>query len=274
MDTGRTIPLTRIWISLLTRSVATPRHASPPPVSPPPAAAPPPSANGTAVVGGSRASQGEFPWMVRISDGCGGALYTEQIVLTAAHCVDRTGKDTSITATLGVVDLQDSSATKVRSTYVYRSPTHDTTGGDWALIKLAHPVRGIPTLPLATAADYNEGKFTVAGWGDTVEDGNQQRYLRKAEVPFVDDQTCRSQGGEYDGLHPDAEICAGYVDEGGVDACQGDSGGPLFRRDDADRWIQVGITSWGTGCARPHAPGVYTEVSTFAADIAAAAKKI
>nr|WP_233574041.1 serine protease [Amycolatopsis panacis] len=269
------MPLTRRWISLLTRSaVAAAACLTAASLATPAAAASPPSANGTAVVGGSRASQGEFPWMVRISDGCGGALYTERIVLTAAHCVDRTGKDTSITATLGVVDLHDSSATKVRSTYVYRSPTYDTTGGDWALIKLARPVRGIPTLPLATAADYNKGKFTVAGWGYTVEDGNQQRYLQKAEVPFVDDQTCRSQGGEYDGLQPDAEICAGYVDEGGVDSCQGDSGGPLFRRDDADQWIQVGITSWGTGCARPHAPGVYTEVSTFAADIAAAAKKI
>jgi len=42
------------------------------------------------VVGGSRAAQGEFPFMVRLSMGCGGALYTQQIVLTAAHCVNGT----------------------------------------------------------------------------------------------------------------------------------------------------------------------------------------
>lgn len=51
------------------------------------------------VVGGTRAAQGEFPFMVRLSMGCGGALYTQQIVLTAAHCVNGSGTNTSITAT-------------------------------------------------------------------------------------------------------------------------------------------------------------------------------
>ncbi|MGW1222594.1 trypsin-like serine protease, partial [Streptomyces californicus] len=35
------------------------------------------------VVGGTRAAQGEFPFMVRLSMGCGGALYAKDIVLTA-----------------------------------------------------------------------------------------------------------------------------------------------------------------------------------------------
>lgn len=35
------------------------------------------------VVGGVRAAQGEFPWMIRLSMGCGGSLITPQVVLTA-----------------------------------------------------------------------------------------------------------------------------------------------------------------------------------------------
>lgn len=232
-------------------------------------AAQPPSAD---VVGGTRAAQGEFPWMVRLSMGCGGALYTPQIVLTAAHCVSRTGANTTITATLGVVDLQSTSAKKVKSTYVHRSPTYPTsTGGDWALIKLASPVSGIPLLPIATTTANNSGTFTVAGWGAATEGGAQQRYLLKANVPFVSDSTCAAQGGSYSDLIASAEICAGNVASGGVDTCQGDSGGPMFRRDSAGAWIQVGITSWGEGCARAGAPGVYTEVSTFATAIKNAA---
>src|SRR5262245_46736430 len=90
------------------------------------------------VVGGTPAAKGEFPWMVRLSMGCGGAMYSEQLVLTAAHCVDGTGNDTGITATYGVVDLQDSSKVTRQSTYVHQSATYGTsTGGDWALIKLS-----------------------------------------------------------------------------------------------------------------------------------------
>jgi secreted trypsin-like serine protease len=227
------------------------------------------------VVGGTRALQGEFPWMVRLSMGCGGSMYTNQLVLTAAHCVGSTGNNTSITATVGVVDLQDTSATKVRSTYVHRSPTYGTsTGGDWALIKLASPIAGVPTLPITTSTAYDTGTFTVAGWGATSEGGAQQRYLLKAQVPYVDDVTCRDAGPYYSDLIFAAELCAGQMGTGGVDTCQGDSGGPMFRRDNANAWIQVGIVSHGDGCARPSAPGVYTQVSTFASAIAAAAANL
>lgn len=223
-------------------------------------AAPPP------VVGGVRAAQGEFPFMVRLSMGCGGSLITQQIVLTAAHCVGPTGNNTSITATAGVVDLQSPSAVKVRSTKIYRAPGYNGTGKDWALVKLAQPIN-LPTLKIAETTAYNSGTFQVAGWGAAREGGAQQRYLLKAQVPFVSDASCRQA---YPSLVDSEEICAG-LPQGGVDTCQGDSGGPMFRRDNANEWVQVGIVSWGEGCARPGLPGVYAEVSTFAAQIKAAA---
>jgi secreted trypsin-like serine protease len=228
------------------------------------------------VVGGTRAAQGEFPFMVRLSMGCGGALYTKQIVLTAAHCVNGSGPNTGITATVGVVDLQDATRTQVRSTQVLQAPGYNGNGKDWALIKLASPITDsrVTTLPIATNTNFNNGTFTVAGWGAATEGGAQQRFLLKANVDFISDTQCRSAGGSYNGLIFSDEICAGNFNNGGVDTCQGDSGGPMFRRDNAGNFIQVGITSWGIGCARPRNPGVYTEVSTFAQAIADGAAQL
>ncbi|MGP4042804.1 S1 family peptidase [Streptomyces sp. 2A115] len=220
------------------------------------------------IIGGAPAAQNEFPFMVSLSMGCGGALYKKNIVLTAAHCVEGSGNNTGITATAGVVDLDGPGAIKVKSTKVLQAPGYDGDGKDWALIKLARPIDK-PTLKIATNTRYNRGTFTIAGWGDTQENaGTGSNQLLKAKVPFVSDRRCKRHYGSR--LTAGQEICAG-VPRGGVDTCQGDSGGPMFRKDDSGAWIQVGIVSWGDGCARPLVPGVYTEVSTFASAIARAA---
>jgi hypothetical protein len=68
--------------------------------------------------------------------------------------------------------------------------------------------------------------------------------------------------------YPDAtigagQICAGY-DGGAHDSCQGDSGGPLVTRDSEGCPYQVGVVSWGIGCARAKYYGVYTRLSAEA----------
>ncbi|WP_436493577.1 trypsin-like serine protease [Actinokineospora sp. HUAS TT18] len=254
---------------LATALAATAAHA---------AAAPPPSEPGDItpqVVGGTLAAKGDYPWLVHLSMGCGGAMYTEQLVLTAAHCLDGTGPDTSIGVIYGVVDRQDPARITRTSTYVHSAPgfTGVTTGKDWALVKLNSPIVGAATLPIATTTAYNNGTFDIMGWGGTSEGGNSvNRYASKAQVPFVDDTACSAQAS-YPNLVKSDMLCAGYK-AGGVDTCQGDSGGPMVRRDANNNWIQVGIVSWGSGCARPDKYGIYTEVSTFAAAIAAAAAEL
>jgi secreted trypsin-like serine protease len=258
----------RRWRTLLAMFAAVVTAAT---MSPSPAQAADPVVN---VVGGSRAALGEFPFMVRLSMGCGGALYSSTLVLTAAHCVSGTGTNTSITATFGVVDLQSSSRVTRRSNYVYRAPGYNGNGDDWALIRLASPVTGtnIGTLPIVTSTAYDSGTFTIAGWGSASEGGAQQRYLLKATVPFVSDTTCNSSAMYGGDVIAAEEICAGYT-AGGVDTCQGDSGGPMFRQG-ASGWVQVGIVSWGEGCARANKPGVYTQVSYFSSAIRAAATSL
>jgi len=55
-------------------------------------------------------------------------------------------------------------------------------------------------------------------------------------------------------------ICAG---EEGKDSCQGDSGGPLVWKHPSNTYIQIGVVSWGIGCAAKRYPGVYTRVNKY-----------
>ena len=45
-------------------------------------------------------------------------------------------------------------------------------------------------------------------------------------------------------------VCAGAPN---IDSCYGDSGGPLFFRNNGAP-VQVGIVSWGNGCAKRKVP--------------------
>jgi secreted trypsin-like serine protease len=243
-------------------------------VTPVPAAANRPNRPIREVVGGTEAPPGRFPWMVRLSMGCGGALVAPRVVLTAGHCVDGTGPDTSIGVTAGVVDLQSPDAISVRSIAVIRPAAFrsETRGDDWAVVELDRHL-DLPTLDLPKTTAGDQGTFTIMGWGQTSEGSlRQQRKLRYAAVPTVPDSECsaeyRRAGVQ---LVAGESICAG---RNGVDTCQGDSGGPMVRRDGKDRWVQVGIVSWGLGCARDGYPGVYTQVSAFRTAITAAIRKI
>ncbi len=226
------------------------------------------------VVGGSAVPQGRFPWTVRLSMGCGGALTAPDVVLTAAHCVTGSGPDRSITVTAGAVDLQSARAITVRSVRVVQAPgfRDETRGDDWALVKLERRL-ALPVLRLTRGAGNDTGTFTVMGWGQTSETAvEQQRRLRFAEVSVVSDRTCAEAYGPAGvRLVTSESICAGRR---GVDTCQGDSGGPMVRRDSGGNWVQVGIVSWGLGCARAGYPGVYTQISTFRTAIREATRKL
>jgi hypothetical protein len=79
--------------------------------------------------------------------------------------------------------------------------------------------------------------------------------MREVSVPITTDAACRTAYNNFDAT---SMICAGFP-QGGRDSCQGDSGGPLMAADGT----QVGVVSFGAGCAQANFPGVYARVSTY-----------
>jgi len=98
----------------------------------------------------------------------------------------------------------------------------------------------------------------VVGWGMPDENaGGTTRVLQKLSVPIIPNGKCSKW---MPGLVTERMVCAGY-EEGKKDACTGDSGGPLILKQANKQWWQIGIVSWGEGCAGKHKPGMYSRVT-------------
>ena len=54
-------------------------------------------------------------------------------------------------------------------------------------------------------------------------------------------------------------ICGGSYNE---DTCQGDSGGPLVCKVE-EKYVLIGVTSFGYGCGLEGKPGVYAKVVNY-----------
>jgi len=128
-----------------------------------------------------------------------------------------------------------------------------------AKIDLAHPDAPTPIcLPEKYDEKYVGKKPWVVGWGLSHQDaGASTRLLQKLEVPVIALERCQSFM-QYE-LTP-RMLCAGY-EKGEKDACTGDSGGPLSLKKDNDQWEQIGVVSWGEGCARAKRPGLYSRMT-------------
>jgi secreted trypsin-like serine protease len=224
----------------------------------------------TKIIGGDEAAEGQFPWLVSVGwsgqgsaydqHSCGGSVIAEDVILTAAHCVEEVTDPDELVVYSGSVDLESDDL--VESAVVDFHIAHDYNepvdfANDWALLLLDEPIEIEPVDLAVDPAVYDT--ITVAGWGET--GSGYPTVARWVDVPFVDDESC--EAAYPGGVDAQTMLCAGDLANGGIDSCQGDSGGPAMAPNEDGELILVGVVSWGDGCAEPGNPGVYSEIADF-----------
>ena len=249
-----------------------------------------------AIVGGSAATKGEYPFVAHITIDrtaqCTGTLVTPRHVVTAAHCASLTSPTMVVNTPIGqpgqLIELS-LGAHRTPTFYVdagYESDGEehvaksvsvnpgwlglDSKSHDVAVIELERRSAKTP-VKIASGAErslWRAGTLaTIAGFGRTKSGGEQPKYLQEARVPIVEDAVAAKaypylvDGVDQirGGFESATQVAAGYP-KGGVDTCQGDSGGPLLVPAGSG-WRLVGDTSYGAGCAEPGYPGVYGRVA-------------
>ncbi|EKA7355619.1 serine protease [Vibrio vulnificus] len=230
------------------------------------------------IIGGSTAPAEKWPFMAAlVSKGynggkgqfCGASFIGSRYVLTAAHCLDATLGD-DIEVIIGQQNLSAATSEQrlsVRKVYVHEAYVDAAMGNDIAILELTDEFGG-GSVPLVEASFRKSlaagSNLTVMGWGDQDPTDNFRgaTQLQQVNVELIDQQVCKNVPAlGYDKITENA-FCAGVV-QGGKDSCQGDSGGPIVVSDNG-QYKQLGIVSWGDGCAEKGKYGVYANVSYYA----------
>lgn len=219
----------------------------------------------TAVIGGSPAVSGQFPYLafVRFQSSeegfaCSGTLVSSNVVLTAAHCVQNveTGiihRPERFVVYTGTTEWASPARTVSAVSRIAIFPSFTRSGqfafyGDAAILQLSTPVAS-PPVKLSTSAPLPGTEGVVVGWGKaSPEQEGVSAQLAYGSTVVQSAGYCEGQIGNT--FHPVGELCSLDYPTYQSGTCQGDSGGPMLAVQPGTReYVEIGITSHGPeGC--------------------------
>ncbi|KAL1437797.1 hypothetical protein MTO96_048644 [Rhipicephalus appendiculatus] len=214
------------------------------------------------IVAGQEAVPHSWPWQASVqlkgfwpaAHFCGGALLRNDLVITAAHCVQGQ-RPVDLVVKLGSHSLADDDASvQIRRVSTYATHNRlqpDDLTHDVAVLKLSPPVNYTAHVrPVCLPGPGQQLPVNTTcyatGWGNTRGSGHSF-LLKQARLAVRDfDQACAGILSIQPNLRKQFLVCA--VDESDdAGPCHGDSGGPLVcRLNRSSAWTLAGMTSQGT----------------------------
>ncbi|XP_012360804.2 serine protease 53 isoform X6 [Nomascus leucogenys] len=206
-----------------------------------------------------------WPWDARLMHqgqlACGGALVSEEAVLTAAHCF--IGRQAPEEWSVGLGTRPEEWGLK--QLILHGAYTHPEGGYDVALLLLAQPVTlGASLRPLCLPyVDHHlpDGeRGWVLGWA---RPGAGISSLQTVPVTLLGPRACSrlhaAPGGDGSPILP-GMVCTSAVGE--LPSCEGLSGAPLVH-EVRGTWFLAGLHSFGDACQGPTRPAVFTALPAY-----------
>lgn len=222
------------------------------------------------IIGGDTSSIKKRPFMAEIliqngkqlNPQCGATILDKRHILSAAHCFTnrslaykvRVGSDkwASGGQLVSVKRIYTSSQYYKKAAYDYDVAVLRVSPD----LKLGQSVKAVSLVPIGQKVVANT-EITLIGWGytDVMHEKPLPAALREVQIETIDASECSSDYSSYELTITDRMFCGMGIDK---DSCQGDSGGPVYNDKTGQ---QMGIISWGMGCAQMGSPGVFTNLA-------------
>ncbi|KAL1442875.1 hypothetical protein MTO96_030574 [Rhipicephalus appendiculatus] len=197
---------------------------------------------------------------------CGGSLIAHNYVLTAAHCVVASDGTTVDRVDVYYNTTRGKQGPVVRAAEIILHPCYndDTLENDIALLKLSESLfidEFVRPVCLPEEEWDLEGKCVIlAGWGYKAENksaiSKKLLHIKRKILPYVRCNETFVEDWQAALFNESVILCTSSTGK------DGDSGGPVTM------WrhglgYQVGVVSFGLGCARPHGTSLHTNLHFY-----------